>query len=95
MVSRPGRARMVGVIRDAQVQRSRLVKETEHAYIFYCTKGKDEGRPFHWVIPKTTLMSESCAASAKMVAQLRLEPDEDDPAPWLVMQFGPSTTKLT
>ena len=42
---------MVGMIRDAHTQRSELVEEVDHAYIFYCEEGKDKGKPFHWLLP--------------------------------------------
>ena len=43
---------LVGVIRDAHSQRSRFVKQTDHAYIFHCVEGKDKRKPFDWVLPK-------------------------------------------
>ena len=45
---------LVGLIRDQHIQRSELVQTCANAYLFFCYKGKDRGKPFHWVIPKRT-----------------------------------------
>ena len=45
---------LIGLIRDQHIQRSELVRVCEDAYLFSCIKGKDRGKPFHWVIPKRT-----------------------------------------
>ena len=45
---------MVGMIREAHIQRSYLIRETAHAYVFLCVEGMIQGKPFPWVLPKET-----------------------------------------
>ena len=39
-----------GMIREAHTQRSHLVRETKHAYVFFCVEGKNKDKPFPWVL---------------------------------------------
>ena len=45
---------MVAMIRDAHLQRSLLVGVFQHAYVFWCNKGKNKGKPFYWILPNAT-----------------------------------------
>ena len=43
---------MVGMIRETHAQRSFLVRECHHGYVFECIQGKYKGKPFKWNLPK-------------------------------------------
>ena len=83
---------MTGMIREAHIQRSHLVRETKHAYVFICVDGKNKGKPFPWVLPKETWgKGDGYKSSATMVDALRTSPGDGEPS-YLMSQFGPCTT---
>ena len=45
---------MVAMVRDAHMQLSVLVRVFRHAYLCWCNKGKNKGKPFHWILPNAT-----------------------------------------
>ena len=70
---------MAGMIREAHIQRSHLIRETDHAYVFFCVESKNNGKPFPWVFPKETWGEDNgYKSSAKMIASLRTSPAEDE-----------------
>ena len=83
----------LGMIRDAHIQRSFLVKKCDHAWLFHCVKGKDRSKPFDWVIPAQTV--SGTAAAHKMMQVVNKSPyrpvAEGDPPPFLLYQWGPNT----
>ena len=83
---------MAGMILEAHIQRSYLIRETNHAYVFLCVEGKNKGKPFPWVLPKETLgEDDGYQSSAKMIASLRSSFNENED-PFLMAQFGCCTT---
>ena len=83
---------MAGVIREAHIQRSHLIRETDHAYVFFSVEGKNKGKPFPWVLPKETWGKDNgYDSSAKIIASLRTS-SADDEKSYLMAQFGPCTT---
>ena len=78
----------LGTCRDAHIQRSFLVKKCDHAWLFYCIKGKDRSKPFHWTIPATTTAGSQGAQN--MMEVVRATPPEGE-EPYLIRQFGPNT----
>ena len=83
---------LVGLVRERHIQRSQLVKELDHAYLFWCNEGKDEGRPFYWIWPKIGLAEQDYSTAARLMDSVRKSPSDDHPAPFLALQYGPKTT---
>ena len=44
----------LGTCSDAHIQRSFLLKKCDHAWLFHCVQGRDNSKPFSWVIPTLT-----------------------------------------
>ena len=78
----------LGMARDAHIQRSFGVKECENAWIFYCIKGKDRSKPYHWVVPATTTAGPEGAR--KMMSVVRWAPEKGE-EPWLLRQWWPNS----
>ena len=76
-----------GMCRDAHIQRSFLLKECSHGWLFHCIRGKDRSKPYDWVLPSRTISGNT--VSTKIMEVVRAGCRED---PWLLSQWGPCTT---
>ena len=79
---------LLGTCRDAQVQRSFLLKICDNAWLFHCVQGRDKSKPFNWVIPAMT--TAGLQGALNMMKVVRATPPEGED-PWLIPQFGPNT----
>ena len=76
---------LYGMVRPSHIQRSYLVKEYKHCWLFKCEEGKKRiggvRQPFLWALPKETISGEE--AVLRVVSVLRLNPPEGE-SPWLI-----------
>ena len=62
----------MGMIRETRAQRSFLIRECDHGYVFECIQGKYKGKPFQWPLPKMSWgKDEGYANTKKMLQALR------------------------
>ena len=82
---------LYGMVRPGHIQRSFLVQETPHFWVFECTQGKKRvgasRPPFLWSLPCATVTGSK--VMPKIVQSLRLQPGDGE-EPWLLRQWGPS-----
>ena len=66
----------LGMCGDAHIQRSYLLKRCKAAWIFHCVQGKDNSKPYDWVIPRRTMSGDTVSLKLMSVVRLRKSPDE-------------------
>ena len=76
---------LYGMTRPSHIQRSYLVAECNHCWLFKCVEGKKRisgaRQPFLWIFPKETISGTK--APRRVIDVLRLTPPGDE-SPWLI-----------